>query len=206
MVRNRAYHDRLGSWLQRDPLGYTATFTLYQYGGGRVLVVTDPLGLFFLCDLLKAGERVISCFCAGIDVLDAIKSLITALPGGGGFLARLVSKFPFFRLVFVGTDILSCLCQLADVAGDICECSDERPWWKKGLGLGSSVVSTLTGCAADIATAIADIPGLHLGGLHEMFRSDQLIFAFADLNAFLLSQFGPEMAGKLGTVRKCLGL
>ena len=45
-VRHRVYQSELGSWVQRDPIGYAAAIMgLYQYVGGRPTEYTDPRGL-----------------------------------------------------------------------------------------------------------------------------------------------------------------
>lgn len=45
-IRCRDYHPTLGSWLQRDLLGYEAgDWNLYRYVGNRPTVLTDPTGL-----------------------------------------------------------------------------------------------------------------------------------------------------------------
>ncbi len=43
--RNRVYHDRLGSWLRRDPLGYVDGMSLYAYLRSNPLAATDSTGL-----------------------------------------------------------------------------------------------------------------------------------------------------------------
>jgi len=44
-VRLRVYHPTLGGWLQRDPLGYYAGSSLYQYARSRSNGKVDPYGL-----------------------------------------------------------------------------------------------------------------------------------------------------------------
>ena len=44
--RFRTYHPTLKTFLQRDPLGYGDSASLYQYVGGRPTAAGDPLGLF----------------------------------------------------------------------------------------------------------------------------------------------------------------
>ncbi|MHB1865816.1 MAG: RHS repeat-associated core domain-containing protein, partial [Candidatus Saccharimonadales bacterium] len=43
-VRNRSYNAVLGRWLQRDPIGYAGGVNLYEYVGGRAVVLPDPDG------------------------------------------------------------------------------------------------------------------------------------------------------------------
>ena len=43
--RNRFYHQQLGRWLSRDPIGYRAGRNLYGYVGGRPAYLVDPRGL-----------------------------------------------------------------------------------------------------------------------------------------------------------------
>ena len=44
-VRNRVYHPMLGTWLQRDPIGYDGGINLYRYLTSATLVNSDPFGL-----------------------------------------------------------------------------------------------------------------------------------------------------------------
>ncbi len=41
----RSYSPELGRWMQRDPLGYADSVSLYNYGSGTPLLSTDPFGL-----------------------------------------------------------------------------------------------------------------------------------------------------------------
>jgi len=43
-VRNRSYNAALGRWIQRDPIGYSGGVNLYEYVGGRAVVMLDPSG------------------------------------------------------------------------------------------------------------------------------------------------------------------
>jgi len=43
-VRMRYYHVRLGRWLQRDPMEYADSMSLYQYVGSQPLIGIDPMG------------------------------------------------------------------------------------------------------------------------------------------------------------------
>ncbi|KAA0251911.1 MAG: RHS repeat-associated core domain-containing protein [Chloroflexi bacterium] len=43
--RFRTYHPTLKTFIQRDPLGYVDSASLYQYVGGRPTAAVDPLGL-----------------------------------------------------------------------------------------------------------------------------------------------------------------
>ena len=44
-VRNRVYHAELGTWLQRDPIGYDGGINLYEYVHSLVTSNLDPKGL-----------------------------------------------------------------------------------------------------------------------------------------------------------------
>ena len=47
-VRNRVYHPTIGTWLQRDPIGYDAgDVSLLRYVGSVSISYLDPLGLKF---------------------------------------------------------------------------------------------------------------------------------------------------------------
>jgi RHS repeat-associated protein len=43
-VRNRVLHPVIGSWMQRDPLGYADGVNLHLYANARGLVLVDPSG------------------------------------------------------------------------------------------------------------------------------------------------------------------
>ncbi|RLS59611.1 MAG: hypothetical protein DWH91_00030 [Planctomycetota bacterium] len=45
-VRNRFYHPRLGSWINRDPLEYIDGASLYEYATSNPLAFFDPYGTF----------------------------------------------------------------------------------------------------------------------------------------------------------------
>jgi len=42
--RNRFYHQQLGRWVSRDPIGYDGGINLYEYVGGRPVGRVDPTG------------------------------------------------------------------------------------------------------------------------------------------------------------------
>lgn len=44
--RNRWYHQPLGRWTSRDPIGYEGGTNLYTYIGGDPILFTDPQGLY----------------------------------------------------------------------------------------------------------------------------------------------------------------
>jgi RHS repeat-associated protein len=47
LYRHRFYHTGLGTFCSRDPIGYQGSeWSLYEYVGGRVLVMVDPSGRF----------------------------------------------------------------------------------------------------------------------------------------------------------------
>ncbi|TWT39917.1 hypothetical protein KOR42_50630 [Thalassoglobus neptunius] len=45
LVRNRFYHTGLGTWLSRDPVGYTSSLSLYEFVDSGPLTFFDPTGL-----------------------------------------------------------------------------------------------------------------------------------------------------------------
>ena len=55
-VRHRAYHPNLGRWLQRDPLGYVDSMSLYEYCASRPLSCADPFG-----ELVIYAEGAVHC-------------------------------------------------------------------------------------------------------------------------------------------------
>ena len=44
--RHRYYSWRLGRFISRDPKGYVDGWNLYEYGGGKPLIATDPMGFW----------------------------------------------------------------------------------------------------------------------------------------------------------------
>ena len=46
--RNRFYHQQLGRWVTRDPIGFLAGMNLYEYAGSYVTMFVDPSGLIGL--------------------------------------------------------------------------------------------------------------------------------------------------------------
>jgi RHS repeat-associated protein len=50
-ARNRFYHQTLGRWFQRDPMGYKDSMNLYEYVASHPTMVTDPEGT----DILYLG-------------------------------------------------------------------------------------------------------------------------------------------------------
>ena len=44
-VRHRSYHPTLGRWMQRDPMGYSDSANLYEYGGSCPVTSRDARGL-----------------------------------------------------------------------------------------------------------------------------------------------------------------
>jgi len=59
-VRHRVYHPYAGTWLQRDPLGYSNGPNLYQYCKSMPSVSTDPSGALFV-----AGGAIAACILTG---------------------------------------------------------------------------------------------------------------------------------------------
>ena len=56
-VRNRVYHPMLGTWLQRDPIGYDSGLNLYEFLGSNTYSHLDPFGLQLLvCDKKTCEE------------------------------------------------------------------------------------------------------------------------------------------------------
>jgi RHS repeat-associated protein len=49
-VRNRVYDPYMGRWTNRDPIEYTFTLNLYEYGYSMPLWFIDPLGLYGIRD------------------------------------------------------------------------------------------------------------------------------------------------------------
>jgi len=61
--RNRYYHQQLGRWLTRDPIGYVGSkWSLYQYAYSRPISTLDPIGTDCRTTLVDQVCNV-SCTC-----------------------------------------------------------------------------------------------------------------------------------------------
>jgi hypothetical protein len=61
------YHPTVGKWVMRDRLGYSDGVNLYEYGRGRVLIGTDPVGE--TADIKTEGneqDKKKPCYCCCI--------------------------------------------------------------------------------------------------------------------------------------------
>lgn len=58
--RFRQYHQRLGRFMQHDPLGYADRMNFYEYVRSRPLDWLDPLGLLAQEDKVK--QRALACY------------------------------------------------------------------------------------------------------------------------------------------------
>ncbi len=52
--RNRYYHNGIGRWVNRDPIGYTDGWNLYGYALCQPITVVDPQGLYSYCGIFDA--------------------------------------------------------------------------------------------------------------------------------------------------------
>ena len=66
LVRSRALHVSFG-WLQRDPLLTYAT-NLYQYASSSPVMLTDPLGLYTLVEVLLIVVLIAIILASGIVI------------------------------------------------------------------------------------------------------------------------------------------
>ncbi|MEI8379568.1 MAG: glycosyltransferase [Planctomycetota bacterium] len=77
-VRNRYYHQRLGTWLTREPYGFQGTDT-YGYVGGLPVSLVDPFGEFGILMTGLIGAAV-------GDVIGAVAGGVGAYMQGGSIL------------------------------------------------------------------------------------------------------------------------
>ena len=108
-VRNRIYNPKIGTWVQRDPLGLNAGVNLYQYALASPFNAVDPFGLQSTCgpivwvytgswcveesvynDAMEAAGRVVTCWwecevnihkCIAGNIL-----LVTEIVSGAAFI------------------------------------------------------------------------------------------------------------------------
>ena len=65
-VRNRVYHPMLGTWLQRDPIGYDGGINLYEHVRSTPTLYLDPFGLWV--PFVIVGWSAIVSKYAGITI------------------------------------------------------------------------------------------------------------------------------------------
>jgi RHS repeat-associated protein len=80
-VRNRVLSGTTGRWLQRDPLGYTDTFNLYEYVASSPVRSLDPSGrglewVLFVITVSKGGVVVAVILVVLLAVAWAIIRLV----------------------------------------------------------------------------------------------------------------------------------
>lgn len=98
-ARHRAYAPRLGRFLQRDPVGYTKGFNLYEYALSNPLQWMDPSGLLSVQVSLPLDRDGLGGVVRAVretkQVIDAFRGVTG---GGGGPVLRFFGwQFVFLR-------------------------------------------------------------------------------------------------------------
>lgn len=70
--RHRILHPRVGTWVQRDPIGYSTSFQLYEYVNSSPLMQTDPFGL--------AGSAPTAAFMCVVGAIAGVAAYIARGP------------------------------------------------------------------------------------------------------------------------------
>jgi RHS repeat-associated protein len=124
-VRHRAFHCYLGVWLQRDPVGLTASVNLFEYVRCSPVNSTDPLGQFGMCDVIQSP--IVQCACFVVQTVDSIVALIAPFFGAAtGGLAYAIG---------VIMNLLDCVCDGLSLAADYCAgCEVKIGQWIAAFG------------------------------------------------------------------------
>ncbi|MBW3540454.1 MAG: hypothetical protein KY476_09295 [Planctomycetes bacterium] len=82
VIRSRTYSSGLGSWLQRDPLGYSDGSNLFEYVGSSPVQSTDPSGLSSVrCCAWDAARLCGLARLIGLSAMPACSSCLLIGPG-----------------------------------------------------------------------------------------------------------------------------
>ena len=60
--RNRFYHQQLGRWVNRDPIGYDGGVSVYEYVNGMPVGFVDPSGQIVGGGIIVGGAAAIAGF------------------------------------------------------------------------------------------------------------------------------------------------
>ncbi len=119
--RNRFYHQQLGRWVNRDPIGYDGSqWSLYEYVNGMPLIWFDPDGLLTCKEKcgLAAGACTAGCTLLSVNHALHCHALLPFPPLYAGCL------------VTAASDLIACniVCAiLAKACADACDEPEECP-------------------------------------------------------------------------------
>jgi len=186
-VRNRVYHDRIGSWMQRDPIGLSAGTSLYSrdrpvysFLDNNPLRRLDPSGLSWIgaaidvgCDFLTSPG--FGCLCHIIEWLDALSVGIQAL------LATLSVPPNITQAIL---NIADCACDIANmIASSFCYWENCDPEEYGSVHVGGWLIS-FTGQGASCAwNLLVDLSGLGTFGQIMNTIGDILTSGISNLGA-----------------------
>jgi RHS repeat-associated protein len=83
--RHRYYSWRLGRFISRDPKGYVDGYNLYQYAGGRVVVMNDPMGLAGGGHVATPTAPTTSNGPTTVEIAQNVRKNLTEHYGRGGY-------------------------------------------------------------------------------------------------------------------------
>lgn len=132
-VRNRQLHPCLG-WLQRDPAGYTAGSSLYEYVNSQPVSQTDPSGLAKVfkkmdaefeenCKFFAEGcsGKFLGCICAIIGTADLIVGGIPAEAVGVVGTASAGTAAAVYLASKILLNMYDCACDVMGVFAKVCQ-------------------------------------------------------------------------------------
>jgi RHS repeat-associated protein len=190
-VRNRLYHERIGFWMQRDPIGlsagtslYPRDRSLYSFLASNPLRRLDPSGLSWIgaafdvgCDFLTSPG--FGCLCFVIELLDALSI------GIGAVLLATLSVPPNFTKAIL--DIADCACDIAGmIASTFCYWDDCGPGLFSEAQIGGWLISFMgqgASCAWDL---LVDLSGLGTFGQIMNTIGDVLMSGISNLGSIIM--------------------
>ncbi len=111
-VRNRVYSPTVATWLQRDPIGYSSGFNLYEYVNSNPMKGRDPMGLFTLVEVLVV---VVLGIIVIILLYQLGKACLKALGGIKGTACNSISPDGQHKLANAQALLGSCLSGYAGI-------------------------------------------------------------------------------------------
>jgi RHS repeat-associated protein len=111
LYRNRYYHTELGRFVNRDPIKYGGKDNnLYRYVFNKIIIATDPAGLFSLCSITNNPciSNALTCFCSVVGAVDILSNIIAVVNPGIGSLIQTI------------TGVIDCVCDIIQVFESPC--------------------------------------------------------------------------------------